>query len=136
MSALTRGTGPDPAVLREARISLDELEGDASRTIGDNIEALSRLRDSLGSVIGDLDALLEASRARALPADVAGHEVISAAQARVLQLLPSGATRREIARTLFLSENTVKTHLRGIYRALDVTDRGAAIAVARRRDLL
>jgi LuxR family maltose regulon positive regulatory protein len=54
----------------------------------------------------------------------------------VLRLLPSGMTQREIGATLFLSENTVKTHTRGIYRKLAASTRDEAIARARSAGLL
>ncbi|MSW52909.1 MAG: DNA-binding response regulator, partial [Actinobacteria bacterium] len=47
-----------------------------------------------------------------------------------------GGTRREVALRLYVSENTVKTHLRSIYRTLGVADREDALAVARAHDFL
>jgi LuxR family maltose regulon positive regulatory protein len=54
----------------------------------------------------------------------------------LLAELPSMRTVEEISRTLFVSANTVKTHLRGIYRKLGVKQRRDAISVARERGLL
>jgi LuxR family maltose regulon positive regulatory protein len=54
----------------------------------------------------------------------------------VLRLLPSGMTQREIGATLFLSENTVKTHTRGVYRKLAASTRDEAVANARAAGLL
>ena len=54
----------------------------------------------------------------------------------LLTELPSMRTAEEIADTLFVSVNTVKTHLRGIYRKLGVNRRRDAIAVAREHGLL
>ena len=51
----------------------------------------------------------------------------------VARLLRSELTQREIAGALRVSQNTVKTHLRGVYRKLDATSREEA--VARGRDL-
>ena len=54
----------------------------------------------------------------------------------LLAELPSMRTAEEIANTLFVSVNTVKTHLRGIYRKFGVNHRRDAITVARQRGLL
>jgi LuxR family maltose regulon positive regulatory protein len=54
----------------------------------------------------------------------------------LLTELPSMRTAEEIASTMFVSVNTVKTHLRGIYRKLGVSHRRDAISVARQRGLL
>ena len=50
----------------------------------------------------------------------------------VLSLLVAGLSNRAIAAKLVVSEETVKTHSRGIYRKLGVSDRAAAVAVALR----
>lgn len=54
----------------------------------------------------------------------------------VLRMLPSLRSQREIADELFVSRNTVKTHLRGIYRKLGVPTRTLAVARAREPELL
>ena len=54
----------------------------------------------------------------------------------VLALVARGATNRDAAAELFISEATVKTHLLHIYAKLDVSDRAAAVAEAFNRGLL
>jgi ATP/maltotriose-dependent transcriptional regulator MalT len=61
---------------------------------------------------------------------------LSAAELRVLRLLASRLTQREIAGELFLSQNTIKTHTRCIYRKLDVAGREAAVRAARELNLV
>jgi LuxR family transcriptional regulator, maltose regulon positive regulatory protein len=54
----------------------------------------------------------------------------------VLNELARGSTYADIAATLFVSENTVKTHVSSLYSKLSVTRRSAALAVARSMHLL
>ena len=54
----------------------------------------------------------------------------------VLRFLPSHMTNQEIADALFLSINTVKTHLRSAYRKLGAASRREAIACGRRHGLI
>lgn len=56
-------------------------------------------------------------------------------ESEVLALLVSGHSNRAIAATLVVTEDTVKTHIRSLYRKLDVQDRGGAIAFALREGL-
>jgi LuxR family maltose regulon positive regulatory protein len=75
-----------------------------------------------------------------LPHAEGAHEqaevLLTDSELAVLRFLPSHLTNQEIAEALFLSINTVKTHLRSAYRKLGVDSRRAAIARARRLDLL
>jgi DNA-binding NarL/FixJ family response regulator len=61
---------------------------------------------------------------------------LSQRELEVLELVASGATNREAAARLFLTEATVKTHLLNIYAKLGVSDRAAAVAEAFNRGLL
>jgi LuxR family maltose regulon positive regulatory protein len=61
---------------------------------------------------------------------------LTGSELAVLRFLPSHMTNQEIAESLFLSINTVKTHLRSVYRKLGVTTRRQAIATAGRLGLL
>lgn len=54
----------------------------------------------------------------------------------VLNELARGSTYADIAATLFVSENTVKTHVSSLYSKLSVNRRSAALAVARSMHLL
>jgi len=74
------------------------------------------------------DAALEVHAAQQ-PVFQAGHvlaEPLTAAEQRILGLLPT-STYLEIAATLYISRNTVKTHLRSIYQKLGVGSRAEAI---------
>jgi len=54
----------------------------------------------------------------------------------VLSMLPSPLTTKEIGEELFVSRNTIKTHLRRIYRKLNASSREEAVLIARDRGLL
>ena len=61
---------------------------------------------------------------------------LSNRELEVLRLVAGGASNREAARKLFISEASVKTHLQHVYAKLEVRDRAAAVAEAYRRGLL
>ena len=67
-----------------------------------------------------LDALINGARIR-----------LTAREADVLDQLALGSSYTEIAQALFITENTVKTHLMSLYRKLGVEKRSAALRVAR-----
>lgn len=58
------------------------------------------------------------------------HLGLSEREAEVLALLMNGDSNRNLAKKLFISENTVKSHLKRIYRRLDVSNRTQAGRVA------
>lgn len=61
---------------------------------------------------------------------------LSKRELEVLRLVAGGATNKEAAAGLFISEASIKTHLLHIYTKLDVRDRAAAVGEAYRRGLL
>jgi DNA-binding NarL/FixJ family response regulator len=63
-------------------------------------------------------------------------EALTDRELEVLRLVASGATNKDIAERMFLSEATVKTHLLHVYAKLGVNDRAAAVAAAYERGLL
>jgi LuxR family transcriptional regulator, maltose regulon positive regulatory protein len=63
-------------------------------------------------------------------------EPLSPRERAVLRYLPTMMSNQEIASELFVSVNTVKTHLKAIYRKLDVADRREAVSRARALELL
>src|SRR5262249_13559274 len=54
-------------------------------------------------------------------------ETLTERELTVLRYLPTMLSNREIAAEMFFSVNTVKTHLKGIYRKLDVNRRRDAV---------
>lgn len=62
--------------------------------------------------------------------------LLTARELEVLALVADGASNREAARRLFISEASIKTHLLHVYGKLAVRDRAAAVGEAYRRGLL
>jgi len=97
--------------------------------------SLAQVRELL-SVSGDggrvpvlMDAVEASLEAARLSATAPLPEIPSSAERAVLQRL-EGRTVRQIADELYLSPNTVKTHIQSLYRKLGVTTRGDAVARA------
>jgi LuxR family transcriptional regulator, maltose regulon positive regulatory protein len=63
-------------------------------------------------------------------------EPLTGRELAVLVELPTMKSNAEIAAEYFVSVNTVKSHLKAIYRKLDVNSRRAAVHRARELDLL
>jgi ATP/maltotriose-dependent transcriptional regulator MalT len=55
------------------------------------------------------------------------HGLLSKREQQVLELVAQGASNKEIAAALYLSENTVKTYLRRIFEKLQVDGRREAV---------
>jgi LuxR family maltose regulon positive regulatory protein len=70
------------------------------------------------------------------PSRQSGVEELSEAEARVLRLLASELTQREIGAELYVSFNTIKSHTRSIFRKLGASSREQAVARARELELI
>jgi DNA-binding CsgD family transcriptional regulator len=93
-----------------------------------------QLAQSARGVLGGLGSrapLLELDEQGATAPWQSRSEVVSDLTRReyeVLQLMTKGATNREIATTIFLSEETVKSHVKRILQKFGVANRGQAVA--------
>lgn len=63
-------------------------------------------------------------------------EPLTPAERRVLELLPTHLTDAQMAEQLYVSRNTIKTHVRSLYRKLEVSSRADAVGRARELGLL
>jgi LuxR family maltose regulon positive regulatory protein len=61
---------------------------------------------------------------------------LSERELQVLRLLASDLSGPQIARELFVSHNTLRTHTKHIFTKLEVTTRRAAVRRARERGLI
>jgi LuxR family transcriptional regulator, maltose regulon positive regulatory protein len=110
--------------LADARHRLGRVT-EASETLEAARSELQALPDTgvLASVLAEKDELLHGRRRRE---GFLGEE-LSESELRVLRRLVEGQSLREVAKELFLSLNTVKTHRRTIYRKLGASTREEAL---------
>ena len=137
LERLRRGAEPFvliPVLLAAAPIRRARGQADEAR------RALTEARDLIGGCADPgilarrLEELGEALAARDRPA--ATTDELTTRERDVLELLAAGLSQREIGRELYVSYNTVHTHIRSIYRKLGASSRAAAVAVARGRGWL
>jgi DNA-binding NarL/FixJ family response regulator len=81
------------------------------------------------------ETCIPASLAEKLAAGLSS-ESLTGRELNVLELLAQGRSNKEIGVNLYISETTVKSHLRSIFRKLNVLSRTEAITVASRRGLI
>ncbi|HEY5358158.1 MAG TPA: LuxR C-terminal-related transcriptional regulator [Streptosporangiaceae bacterium] len=121
-------------MLRLAPVLLDAGDRPAA------VALLAEARELLMSAPDGADAQLE--RVARLERRLAGppRAILAAPltdrELAVLRLLRGSLSLREIGLELYLSQNTIKTHTKAIYRKLGVTSRGEAIAKSRDIDIL
>ena len=77
-----------------------------------------------------------AHRRRAGPEPAPLVEALTERELAILAELPTWKANHEIADDFYVSVNTVKAHLKGLYRKLDVTNRSDAVRRARELGLL
>jgi LuxR family transcriptional regulator, maltose regulon positive regulatory protein len=103
----------------------------------DLLDALPRHQTAHGALLADILDLLRGalvpSTDRERPSEP---EELSRSELRVLRYLPTNLTRPEIAGELYVSVNTVNTHIRSIYSKLGARDRSSAVQRARELRLL
>jgi LuxR family maltose regulon positive regulatory protein len=104
---------------------------------GDLLDALPRHETAHGALVADIIDLLRDEPAPILDRErLLQLDELSPSELRVLRFLPTNLTRPEIARELYVSINTVNTHIRNIYSKLGARDRSSAVQQARELRLL
>jgi DNA-binding CsgD family transcriptional regulator len=89
----------------------------------------SAARATLGQALGifeDLDAPLWADKARRELSKIAVRapaDGLTDAEHRIATLIAQGQTNRQVAAAMFITENTVQTHMRHIFQKLGVRSR-------------
>ena len=101
------------------------------------LERQARHGTAHAALIAEIQGLLAGSRSAPPPAGPRPvHEPLSDSELRVLRYLPTNLTAPEIAGELYVSRNTVKTHMRNVYAKLGTHRRAEAVARARGLGLL
>jgi LuxR family maltose regulon positive regulatory protein len=101
------------------------------------LDVLPRHETAHGALLADIIDLLRGGSAPSIDQERPSEpEELSPSELRVLRYLPTNMTRPEIARELYVSINTVNTHIRHIYSKLGARDRSSAVQRARELRLL
>ncbi len=101
------------------------------------LDTLSSHETAHGALLATVVDLLQGRSAPSADGQrVPDVEELSPSELRVLGLLPTNLTRPEIASELYVSVNTVNTHIRNIYSKLGAHDRSSAVQQARELRLL
>ena len=119
------------------RLLLDE--GEPVRQLAVRLQVR---QDAEGAVVDPieteyLDKIVSAPSASPVArAEPAEPEKLTRKETRMLKLLADGHSNSELARQLFVSDSTVRTHLRNINQKLNAANRTQAVAIARRLGLI
>ena len=101
------------------------------------LERHARLRTTHASLVAEILNLLSGHTPAARPGDAQPlTEPLSESELRVLRYLPTNLQASEIAAELFVSLNTIRTHMRNVYAKLGVHSRADAVKRARELGLL
>jgi anti-anti-sigma factor len=118
--------------LARAHLALTDVAG--ARTILREVDELLQRRPHLGVLRQQADQLH--ARVDTMRADVLGASSLTTAELRLLPLLATHLTFRELGERLHVSSHTVKTQAMSIYRKLGVSSRSQAIEHAQQLGLL
>jgi LuxR family transcriptional regulator, maltose regulon positive regulatory protein len=110
--------------LARAHVGIADVEG--ARILVREAEDTIQRRPELGTLV-DQAQDLRAQLANVASIDVGWASTLTAAELRILPLLTTHLSFREIAERLFVSRNTVKSQAISIYRKLDASSRSEAI---------
>jgi DNA-binding CsgD family transcriptional regulator len=108
----------------------------ATFSSSDWVKELAQASAGHADVISSLDASTPLRGEAREPVDSLVLPGLSSREREVIGELARGATYADIGATLFLSENTVKTHVSSLYTKLGVSRRSEALAVARAHHII
>jgi LuxR family maltose regulon positive regulatory protein len=114
------------ALVELARAYLLLVEPSGARAVMEQARGILRQRPRLGTLADAVHRLDERVN-QITEATPVGHSSLTAAELRMLPLLPTHLTYPEIGQRLFISRHTVKTHAASVYRKLGVSSRAEAV---------
>jgi DNA-binding CsgD family transcriptional regulator len=94
---------------------------DARKLLGDALELSSRCGAEAVAARAHAELVAAGARPRRDPTE--SRSRLTASELRVARMAAEGMTNREIAQALFLTENTIHTHLKRVFRKLEVSSR-------------
>lgn len=109
--------------LIRAHLALADPGG--ARMLLSEVDEIIAMRPEMGALLDERDEL--ATRIGVIRGGQAGASTLTMAELRILPMLTTHLTFREIGERLFVSSNTVKTQAISIYRKLDATSRNEAV---------
>jgi LuxR family maltose regulon positive regulatory protein len=116
--------------LQLARVYLAIAEVATARQLLREIDGILRHRAALGTLAVEVEEFRGALISSGAPTEVAGRLPLTPAELRLLPYLQTHLTAGQIAERLFITKDTVKTHMRSIYRKLGVSSRNEAVQKA------
>lgn len=139
LARAARPTSPVPGSLHDALTLLIRAELALDR--GDRAVARASAAAVRATVDRDPDVGVLGRRLAAIERTLARDDELfgtppTRAERRALDLLPSELSRSQIAAALYLTPDTVNSHLRRVFRRLGVRSRAEAVVAARARGLL
>jgi LuxR family maltose regulon positive regulatory protein len=122
-------------LLELAPVRFSQGDQDGARELLREAQAILTANPDAGTLADQLQRL-ERSLGRSSQRPAIFGDSLTDRELAVLRLLPSQLTHRAIAEELFVSLNTVKSHVRAIYRKMNVTSRVGAVEKARELELI
>jgi DNA-binding NarL/FixJ family response regulator len=138
---LVKEASPDTKVLVLTMFTDPSTVAEAVKAGADGYLSKGASRDTVVKAIHDLAegrSVLDPNVTEGIFGRISGRspQALSDRELTVLQELSHGKSTREVAESIHVSEETVKTYLKQIFRKLGVHDRTEAVAEAFRRGLV
>jgi LuxR family transcriptional regulator, maltose regulon positive regulatory protein len=119
--------------LARVHVALADLAG--ARMLMREVDELLRRRPGLGTLVDEAQ-VIRAGLSQNRDPSIAGASALTAAELRLLPMLPTHLSFREIAEEMFLSRHTIKSEAMSLYRKLGASSRSEAVARSRELGLL